>query len=434
MDDRGVSRRDLLRAAGAGAALLAGGRPVLAQDPSGPGPAPLEPFTGPGPNPHWGSVGPLAQVPGKLPLIQLTDVPVQLETPRAYFLDALTPNAAHFVRWHLDEHPAKVDLSRWRLAVTGEVEEALSLSLADLVSDRFERVTVAAVNQCSGNSRSRFQPRVAGSQWGNGAMGCARWTGVRLKDVLAAARPKAGAAQVQFEALDRGKGPEGAPSHAYVKALELTGPPAEAVERALLVWAMNDEPLPLLHGFPLRVVVPGWFSTYWVKALTALRVTAAPCQSFWMAKGYRVPRTPRGTTTPEAAARTGDEALPTEPISSMPVRSFVVAPDGSAKLPVGLPVAVRGVAFSGRGAVTKVEVSTDGGATWSAATLGPDLGPFAFRTFSLPWTPRATGRHVLLSRATDAAGEVQPDEPVWNPGGYLWSRIERQEVVCGPSS
>lgn len=427
MHEPGISRRDLLRAAGVGAALLAGVGPVKGQEAT----APLEPFTGPGPNPHWGSVGPLVQVPGKLPLIQLTDVPVQLETPRAYFLEPITPNAAHFVRWHLDEHPTKVDLSRWRLAVTGEVESELSLSLADLVSDRFEQVTVAAVNQCSGNSRSRFQPRVAGGQWGNGAMGCARWTGARLKDVLAAAKPKAGATQVVFEALDRGKGPEGAPSHAYEKSLELS---SVALERALLVWAMNDEPLPLLHGFPLRVVVPGFFSTYWVKALTALRVGATPSQSFWMAKGYRVPSTPRGTTTPEAAARTGDEALPTEPISTMPVRSFVVAPDGASKLPVGLTVAVRGVAFSGRGAIEKVEVSTDGGATWSAAALGPDLGPFAFRSFSLPWTPKATGRHVLMSRATDASGEVQPDEPVWNPGGYLWSRIERQEVMCAPAS
>lgn len=432
MQDRGVSRRDLLRAAGVGAALLAGVRPVTAQDVA----APLEPFTGPGPNPHWGSVGPLVQVPGKLPLIQLTDVPVQLETPRAYFLEPITPNAAHFVRWHLDEHPTRVDLSRWRLAVTGAVEAELSLSLADLLGGRFEQVTVAAVNQCSGNSRSRFQPRVAGGQWGNGAMGCARWTGVRLKDVLAAAKPTADATQVVFEALDRGKGPEGAASHAYVKSLELKGPAptSAALDRALLAFAMNDEPLPLLHGFPLRVVVPGWFSTYWVKALTALRVTTTPCQSFWMAKGYRVPSTPHGSTTPEAAAGTGDQALPTEPISTMPVRSFVVAPDGASKLPVGLPVAVRGVAFSGRGAIERVDVSTDGGATWSAATLGPDLGPFAFRGFSLPWTPKATGRHVLMSRATDASGEVQPDEPVWNPGGYLWSRIERQEVVCGQAS
>lgn len=424
------TRRALLGALAGGAAGLAAGELGLAGGAGLPAAAAQEgalpPYTGPGPNPHWGSVGPLVALPGKVPLIQLTDRPVQLETPRAYFLEPLTPNAAFFVRWHLDEHPARVDLSRWRLAVGGHVERPLALSLAELLR-RFEPVDVVAVNQCSGNSRSRLQPRVPGGQWGNGAMGCARWTGARLRDVLDAAGVRAGAVDVRLVGGDRGKGPPGAPSHEYAKALPLAG---EALERAVLAWGMNGEPLPLLHGFPLRVVVPGWFSTSWVKALARLEVLDAPEAGWWTAKAYRVPRTPDGSTTPEAVAAGG---LATDPITSMPVRSFLVAPDGASKLPAGLPVTLRGQAFSGRGAVTRVEVSADGGATWRAAALGPDLGPFAFRPWSLAWTPPAPGRFVLAVRATDASGATQTDAAVWNPGGYLWSQVERQEVVVGPA-
>lgn len=418
MDDE-VTRRTLLAAAAAGGAALAlNGAGARAQD--------APPFTGPGPNPHWGSVGPLVTLPGKAPLIQLTDRPVQLETPRSWFLSPITPNAAFFVRWHLDRHPTSVDLSRWRLAVEGHVERPLALSLADLLA-RDDRQDVVAVNQCSGNSRSRFQPRVPGGQWGNGAMGCARWTGVPLAALVRAAAPRAGAVQVQLEGLDRGNGPPELGSGRYLKSLDLAGP---AFERALVVFAMNGEPLPLLHGFPARLVVPGLFSTYWVKALASVRVLAEPDGSFWMAKGYRVPDAPRGATTPEAVKA----GIATTPIGTMPVRSFIIAPDGQAKLPVGLPVRLQGVAFSGRGAVTRVEASTDDGATWRTATLGEDLGPFAFRPWWLDWTPERPGRTTLCVRATDASGEVQTDEPLWNPGGYLWNLIERQAVVVGPAA
>lgn len=415
-----VSRRGLLGAAGLGGAALALSRLGRADEPA-------PPFTGPGPNPHWGSVGPLVVHPQKAPLIQLTDRPVQLETPRHWFLEPITPNAAFFVRWHLDGHPTSVDLSTWRLRVEGHVERPLELSLAQLLA-RDDRVEVVAVNQCSGNSRSRFQPRVPGAQWGNGAMGCARWTGVPLRALLRDAGVKAGAVQVQLEGLDRGQGPPGRGSKRYLKALDLE---SDALDRALVAFGMNGEPLPMLNGFPARLVVPGLFSTYWVKALSHVRVLDREDESFWMAKAYRVPLTARGATTPEAV-RAGE--VETGPISTMPVRSFIVTPDGGTKLPAGLPVTVRGVAFSGRGAVTTVEVSVDGGATWSPATLGQDLGPWAFRAWSFVWTPAAPGRVTLAVRATDASGERQAPEPLWNPGGYLWNVIERQEVVVGPAS
>ncbi|MFI5338074.1 MAG: molybdopterin-dependent oxidoreductase, partial [Opitutales bacterium] len=168
----------------------------------------LPPFTGPGANPYWTSVGPVATYPQKYPLVLLTDRPVQLETPQHYFLTPFTPNGAFYVRWHLDEIPNTVDLAAWRLEVTGNVEKPLKYNFSELLS-RFHPTSLAAVNQCSGNSRSRLQPRVPGGQWGNGAMGNALWTGVRLSELLRAAGVKAGSVHVQFQGMDRGKGPAG---------------------------------------------------------------------------------------------------------------------------------------------------------------------------------------------------------------------------------
>src|SRR6202140_2654334 len=191
------------------------------QQPSGQQPAPE--FTGPGANPYWGSPGQFATYLQKAPLILLTDRPVQLETPRAYFLSTFTPNDAFFVRWHLQTIPNAVDLKEWRLHVEGNVERPLTLSFPELTT-RFKSVSIAAVNQCSGNSRSRLQPRVAGGQWGNGAMGNAGWTGGKLREILDAAGVKSGSVQVQFEGLDRGLGPKGYGSNRFMKSLDLTSP------------------------------------------------------------------------------------------------------------------------------------------------------------------------------------------------------------------
>ncbi|HEV8385713.1 MAG TPA: molybdopterin-dependent oxidoreductase, partial [Candidatus Acidoferrales bacterium] len=362
--------------------------------------------------------------PQKAPLILLTDRPVQLETPRHNFLSAFTPNAAFYVRWHLDEIPTTVDLSEWRLSVQGKVEKPRLYSHADLVG-QFKLVSVAAVNQCSGNSRSRFQPRVPGGQWGNGAMGNALWTGVRLKELLDAAGVKKGAVEVQFEGMDRGKAPEGFGSHKYLKSLQLTH---SAMDECVIAFQMNGEPLPMLNGFPARLVVPGNFATYWVKALTHIRVLDSPDENFWMKTAYRVPNTPRGNTTP-GEMKAGK--VKTLPMGQMPVRSFLITPDGSSKIPSGLPVMLKGIAFSGHDRVVKVEVSTDGGQVWRDARLAEDYGAFAFRAWDFMWLPERPGRHVLAVRATDGQGNIQPDDPVWNAGGYLWNQIERQEVVVG---
>lgn len=421
------SRRTLLKilGIGAGAFTVNSLLPMGAYSQQVPAPARRLPsFTGPGANPYWNSVAEIATFPQKAPLIMLTDRPVQLETPRNYFLNAITPNDAFFVRWHLESIPNEVDLSKWRLRVEGNVNKPLELSFPDLLR-KFKPATVAAVNQCSGNSRSRFQPRVVGGQWGNGAMGCARWTGVHFREILDMAGVKSGSVQVQMQGLERGKGPQGMPSYEFKKSLDLKDP---VLDEAILAYAMNGEPLPMLNGFPARLVVPGYFATYWVKSLETIRLLEKPDENFWMNPGYRVPDAPRGDTTPADVAA---KKVKMVPITRMPVRSFIVSPDGDTKIPAGLPLTIRGIAFSGYGRVSKVEFSDASRGAWRMAELGEDLGPYAFRTWQIQWTPERPGKYQLAVRATDEKGNVQPDEGVWNPGGYLWNKIERQEVTVG---
>jgi len=420
------SRRAMLRTAGAAAGSLATASafnlfPTSAQEKLS---TELPNFTGPGANPHWNSVGPIISEPQKAPLILLTDRPVQLETPRNYFASVFTPNEAFYVRWHLDRVPNAVDLKTWRLRIEGNVSSPQALSMGDLLR-KFRPETIAAVNQCSGNSRSRLQPRVPGGQWGNGAMGNARWTGVKLRDLLNAAGMKSGSLQVQLQGLEQGEGPEGMGSRSFMKSLDLDNP---VIDECVVAYAMNGEPLPMLNGFPVRLVVPGYFATYWMKCLTWIRVLDKGDENFWMKTAYRIPDTPRGTTTPEAMKAGG---VKTVPIGRMPVRSFLVSPDGSGKIPAGMNVTLRGIAFSGYGRVTKVEISEDDLKTWKPTQLGEDFGTYSFRTWDFSWTPKTAGKYSIAVRATDEKGNVQPDEPVWYPAGYLWNRIERQEFVVG---
>lgn len=422
--DKRVSRRGVLKLLGAASCGMM--IPPLLREAAGAEqePSPLRPLTGPGANPYWNSVGPYISEPQKAPLILLTDRPVQLETPRHYFVSAFTPNEVFFVRWHLGNIPNAVDLKDWKLRVEGNVNTLIAFSLPELMQ-KFTEVSVAAVNQCSGNSRSRLQPRVPGGQWGNGAMGNALWTGVRLREILDAAGVKPGSTQVQFQGLETGDGPRGFGSKQFLKSLDLTNP---VVNECIVAYSMNGQPLPMLNGFPVRLVVPGYFSTYWMKCLSWIRVLDKPDENFWMKTAYRIPDTPRGNTTPEEVKT---ETVRMVPIGRMPVRSFPIAPDGSAKIPTGMRVTVRGIAFSGYGRVLKVELSDDAGKDWFPAKLGEDYGPYSFRTWEALWTAKTPGKHSLMVRATDEKGNTQPDQPVWNPGGYLWNRIERLELVAG---
>jgi DMSO/TMAO reductase YedYZ molybdopterin-dependent catalytic subunit len=343
-------------------------------------------------------------------ILQRTRPPL-LETPFPVFDDGeFTPNDRFFVRWHWGAFPVSVDAAAFRLAVRGHVERTLSLSLADLLA--MPRVELAAVNQCSGNSRGLFEPRVAGGQWGNGAMGNALWTGVRLRDVLDRAGVRAGATGVRFGGMDVSLAP-GGPK--FLKSLTVDHARDGEV---MLAFQMNGAQLPLLNGFPLRLVVPGWFSTYWVKMLNDIEVMDAPDENFWMKTAYRVP------DTPGASIRPGQTGVPTVPIGRMVPRAFVTSHADGATVPAASPVDVRGIAFGGDCGVARVDLSLDGGAQWSPAALGPDRGAYGFRRWSARLAAPSSGTLAIAVRCTNTRGEAQPDKPNWNPGGYMRNVIE----------
>lgn len=345
--------------------------------------------------------------------------PPLLETPFEVFNQGvITPNDRFFVRWHWATLPEAVDLSTFRLKVRGLVGQELSLTIDDLLT-RFERIEYVAVNQCSGNSRGLFTPSVAGAEWGNGAMGNARWTGVRLKDVLDLAGIKGGAVDVRFGGLDDALVPE-APR--FLKSLNADHARDGEV---MIAFAMNGEQLPLLNGFPLRLIVPGWFSTYWVKALSDIEVLAARDDNFWMAKAYQVPKAPFGNVAP------GTKDFDKEPISKMVPRAFVTNLREGQPVKAGAPLAVSGIALGGDSGVAKVELSTDGGKSWQQAKLGKDEGQYSFRRFDLNIVAPKSGSLTVASRCTNSAGTAQPLEMNWNPSGYMRAGVERITVTAG---
>ena len=340
--------------------------------------------------------------------------PPLLETPFEVFDEGIfTPNDRFYVRWHLADVPDAVDVATFRLSVKGHVERELSLSLAEILA--MPRIEIAAVNQCSGNSRGYFAPRVAGGQWGNGAMGNARWTGVALRHVLDKAGIKAGAVQVRFNGTDKGLLPD---TPDFMKSLDVDHAGDGEV---MIAFQMNGAQLPILNGFPLRLVVPGWYSTYWVKMLDSIEVLDKPDENFWMKTAYRIP------DTPGASVKPGEKGFKTVPINKMVPRSFITNVAAGASLPAGRSP-LRGIAFGGDGGVAKVEVSMDDGATWLPTTLGEDAGKYSFRAWSTEITPRS-GALTLRVRATNTAGLVQPAGAIWNGGGYMQNVIETTPVT-----
>lgn len=359
---------------------------------------------------------PLVRYPEKTDLILLTSRPPQLETPMKYFEHAITPNQAFFVRYHTFPPPTHIDLSTWRLRLAGLVERPLELSLGDLKS-AFPTTRLVAVNQCSGNSRGRFEPRVFGGQWGDGAMGNAEWTGVRLQELLRRAGVKTGAVEIAFRGFDDPAAPT-VPHFAKSLTVSMIADSPDI----LVAYEMNGQALPTLNGFPARLVVPGWYSTYWVKHLAEITVLDHDLDSFWMQKAYRIPASPCGCTEP------GDTVARTVPINRMKVRSFIIFPKEGARVSVGRPMTSKGIAFDGGYGIADVEISADEGSSWRRAVLGQDLGPYSFREWSAPWTPTQRGNFTLSVRAINRVGESQPFEATWNPGGYMRNVIEKIHV------
>ncbi len=400
-----LSRRDFLRTG----ALLAAS-PLLAQD------VVKLPFEN--------GERELVKYPQKRALIRLTSRPPQLETPFTVFNEGITtPNDAFFVRYHLGGSPPPREVltaDAFRVQVLGKVKAPLKLSVEELRA-QFEPVEVVAVNQCSGNSRGFFQPRVPGGQLGHGAMGNAKWRGARLKDVLEKAGLAAEAKQVLFNGLDAPPAPK-VPD--FVKAID--------VEQALdpdilLAYEMNGEALPWLNGFPLRLVVPGHYGTYWVKHLHEITVVDEQFKGFWMDPAYRIPATECAAIEPGTAPKS------TIPISRFNVRSFITSHSDGAQLTSGRDELIRGIAFDGGHGIREVLFSDDNARRWRAAELGKDLGRFSFREWSLTFTPKRLGILKLRCKATNRLGQSQPLDPLWNPAGYMRNVVETVSVTVQKS-
>jgi DMSO/TMAO reductase YedYZ molybdopterin-dependent catalytic subunit len=360
-----------------------------------------------------------SEFPGKREMILQRMRPPLLETPLSAFNQGvITPNDRFYVRWHWNEIPGQIDAAAFRLKLHGHVEREIELSLDQLLHG-FERIEYTAVNQCSGNSRGLFVPPVPGAQWAHGAMGNARWTGVRLRDVLARAGLKSGAVDVRFAGLDEALVPD-APK--FRKSLAAD----HAMDgEVMIAFAMNGEQLPLLNGFPLRLVVPGWYSTYWVKMLSDIEVLPRKDDNYWMTKAYLVPSAPFGDVKP------GVDDYPKEPISRMVPRSLITSHVEGQRVAGGRPLAVSGLALGGDCGVAKVEVSIDRGATWRLAKLGSDAGKYSFRRFDLTMSAPAAGPLPITCRCTNTLGVSQPLAMNWNPGGYMRAGVETMTVIAG---
>ena len=358
----------------------------------------------------------MVTTPGKKPLRLLTDRPPNLETPLHYFQFDYTPNDVFFVRWHLAGLPSEVDTSSFRLKVDGHVKKELSLSLDELRT-RFKPYSLTALVQCAGNSRCFFDPQVPGGQWKHGGMGNARWTGVKLKDILELADLKAGAKEVSFNGLDE---PPLASVPDFVKSLQV---PHAMDGEVMVAYEMNGESLPLLNGFPLKLVVPGWYATYWIGMLSEIKVYADTFKGFWMQKAYLVPKDVKnGNERPDSLAKD------LQPISKMDVRSIFVTPEPDSQLVKGRSYEIQGLAFDGGDGIVKVEVSSDSGITWAAAKLDRDLGKYSWRRWRYTWMPMVKGKYVFKVKATNTAGETQPEHQ-WNRSGYMRNEIERLELM-----
>jgi DMSO/TMAO reductase YedYZ molybdopterin-dependent catalytic subunit len=409
-----ITRRRLIEGAGAGAAIAGAGLYLPRRAGAEAAKLTLPPALAEGTR----AEAVLDALPGKKPLIKLAYRPPNYETPIDYLGSAITPNDAFFVRYHLSDIP-QVDAKAWKLAIGGEgANGQAQLTLDDLKG--MPAAEVVAVCQCSGNRRGLFQPHVPGVQWGYGAMGCARWKGPKLKDVLDKVGIKKEAIEIVLDGADRGvtdKTPDFVKSVPVWKAMEDT---------TIIAYEMNGQPLPHWNGFPARIIVPGWTATYWVKHVTSINAVTKPFEGFWMKSAYRIPvgKFPVVShfATQETAANT--------PITEMVVNSLITSPAEGAAIKAGSNVTVAGIAWDGGYGIQSVDVSSDSGKTWSAARLGEDHGRFAFRPWNFDFAPRAAGRQTVMARAMNKIGQAQTAELIANPAGYHHNVVSTLTLVA----
>jgi DMSO/TMAO reductase YedYZ molybdopterin-dependent catalytic subunit len=405
-----MTRRGVLKAASAGAALAGSGYAI----PKALADALKLPAALPD---GLRSEAVLDALPGKKPLIKLSYRPPNYETPIKLLGNGITPNDAFFVRYHLSDIP-EVDAKTWKLKVGGDgANSTAELTLADL--KRMPAYEVNAVCQCSGNRRGLFAPHVAGVEWGYGAMGCARWRGAKLKDVLDKVGVKKEAIEIVFDGADGAivqKTPDFVKSVPVAKALD---------ENALVAYEMNGAPLPHWNGFPARIIIPGWTATYWVKHITSINAVTKPFGGFWMKTAYRIPL----NKFPTERFTSQDSDVNT-PITEMVVNSLITSHVDGAQVKAGSAVTLSGLAWDAGDGIEKVEASSDGGASWRAASLGRDLGRFAFRPFSFTTPPLAAGTHKVMVRAANKKGQTQVTELILNPAGYHHNVVQKLTLVA----
>jgi len=338
--------------------------------------------------------------------------PEDLEMPLDGFTDWITPIDRFFVRSHT--YTPNVNLKEWSLKIDGTVERPLTLGMDDL--KRLPRVELVGVLECAGNGRSFYQPRMAGTQWAFGAVGNGRWAGARLRDVL----QKAGVVSTAKELLcDGADVPLGT-----MPDFQRTIPLAKALDPdTLLAYEMNGRPLPVKHGFPLRLIAPGWAGDSWVKWLQHIEVLDHEFDGFWMKTAYRRPTRP----VPPGTAVDASEMVP---VTDLGVKSVIAVPNGWARPGA---VRVRGTAWSNHAPVRRVDVSIDGGQSWKPAALEGPQTQYGWRLWRYDWKA-AAGQYTLLSRATNTAGETQPASQAWNPSGYLWNVAQAVSVRISPEA
>ena len=350
----------------------------------------------------------LEALPGKKPLIKLSYRPPNYETPLSYFTSEFTPNESFFVRYHLSAIPEGIDAAQWKLKIGGDgAGKPLELSVSELRSG-FEPVEIAAVCQCSGNRRGFSEPHVTGVQWAFGAVGNALWKGARLKDVLGRANLRPETVEIVLNGADA---PvlDGTPD--FIKSIPLD---KALDDNTLIAYEMNGAPLPHYNGFPIRLVVPGWTATYWVKHLDTIEASTKPFAGFWMKTAYRIPT----GKFPIFQHFLSQMTTANEPITEMVVNSMITAPEEGHTMRAAETVEVRGLAWDSGYGIRRVEFSVDGGQVWREAELGKDVGRFAFRAFRFAFTSPRAGVYQVMARASNGVGQTQADKLIFNPAGY----------------
>src|SRR6266853_2233022 len=357
----------------------------------------------------WGA-GESPAIPAKDGMIVRSLRFLDLEMPVEYANSLITPVEHFFIRNHMHE-PSTVDPGEWRLIIGGEVEKPLSFTLAELT--KMEQHTIINTLECAGNGRAFAVPHVPGVQWEKGAVGTARFSGPFLRDVLKSAGVRPTGKHVMFRGLDEvpGKVPAFIRSIPIEKAMDVD---------TLIATRMNGGVLTRHHGFPARALVPGWIGAASCKWLTEIRVLEKEFEGNFMSPGYRFPDQP---------AKPGDAVKPedTHVMTALNVKSAISSPSEWAEVK-GSKVSIHGTAWAGEAEIAKVEVSTDGGATWGVAKLGPEQAHYAWRLWTCDWKTAKSGESIVMSRATDKGGRIQPALPLWNPSGYLYNAVDQVKI------